>query len=111
MSWQQRRYENTERRATEVAEKGIKYIGMGVSGGEEGARNGAHLHAAWQDLCVVTLRSLSGRGPCPRRVDPRGDTCDCDYACAGPSMMPGGDKEAYKALEPIVSKVAAQVNS
>ena len=24
-------------------------------------------------------------------------------------MMPGGDKEAYKALEPIVSKVAAQV--
>ena len=25
-------------------------------------------------------------------------------------MMPGGDKEAYKALEPIVSKVAAQVD-
>ena len=25
-------------------------------------------------------------------------------------MMPGGDKEAYKALEPIVSKVAAQVS-
>ncbi len=25
-----------------MAEKGIKYIGMGVSGGEEGARNGAH---------------------------------------------------------------------
>ena len=24
-------------------------------------------------------------------------------------MMPGGDKEAYEALEPIVSKVAAQV--
>ena len=24
-------------------------------------------------------------------------------------MMPGGDKEAYKSLEPIVSKVAAQV--
>ena len=36
-----RRYENTERRAAAVAEKGIKYIGMGVSGGEEGARNGA----------------------------------------------------------------------
>ena len=37
------RYENTERRAAEVAEKGIKYIGMGVSGGEEGARNGERL--------------------------------------------------------------------
>ncbi len=34
------RYENTERRAAAVAEKGIKYMGMGVSGGEEGARNG-----------------------------------------------------------------------
>eukprot|EP00854_Cymbomonas_tetramitiformis_P000625 gene625-1054_t len=33
-------YENTERRAAQVAELGLKYIGMGVSGGEEGARNG-----------------------------------------------------------------------
>lgn len=33
-------YENTERRAKEVAERGILYMGMGVSGGEEGARNG-----------------------------------------------------------------------
>jgi 6-phosphogluconate dehydrogenase len=39
------RYENTERRAKKVAEKGIRYMGMGVSGGEEGARNGtAHLY-------------------------------------------------------------------
>ena len=34
------RYENTERRKTKVAEKGLLYLGMGVSGGEEGARNG-----------------------------------------------------------------------
>lgn len=34
------RYENTERRAAEVAKKGLGYLGMGVSGGEEGARNG-----------------------------------------------------------------------
>ena len=34
------RYENSERRAAKVAEVGIKYMGMGVSGGEEGARNG-----------------------------------------------------------------------
>ena len=35
-------YENTERRSKEVAEKGLLYLGMGVSGGEEGARNGVH---------------------------------------------------------------------
>jgi len=33
-------YENTERRAKEVAKSGILYLGMGVSGGEEGARFG-----------------------------------------------------------------------
>jgi 6-phosphogluconate dehydrogenase len=33
-------YENTERRMKQVQEKGLLYIGMGVSGGEEGARNG-----------------------------------------------------------------------
>ncbi|CAM6023003.1 unnamed protein product [Sphagnum balticum] len=36
-------YENTERRATSVKEKGLLYLGMGVSGGEEGARNGPSL--------------------------------------------------------------------
>ena len=36
-----RRYENTERRAAKVAQNGLLYMGMGVSGGEEGARNGA----------------------------------------------------------------------
>ena len=33
-------YENTEHRQKKVAEKGLMYLGMGVSGGEEGARNG-----------------------------------------------------------------------
>jgi 6-phosphogluconate dehydrogenase len=60
-------YENTERRQKEVAAKGLLYLGMGVSGGEEGARN-------------------------------------------GPSMMPGGTKEAYAYIEAIVSKVSAQVD-
>eukprot|EP00246_Nothoceros_aenigmaticus_P006631 TRINITY_DN1965_c0_g2_i1.p1 TRINITY_DN1965_c0_g2~~TRINITY_DN1965_c0_g2_i1.p1 ORF type:complete len:499 (+),score=116.62 TRINITY_DN1965_c0_g2_i1:77-1573(+) len=60
-------YENTERRAKEVAEKGLLYLGMGVSGGEEGARN-------------------------------------------GPSLMPGGSFDAYKYIEDIVKKVAAQVD-
>ncbi len=36
-------YENTERRAASVKEKGLMYLGMGVSGGEEGARNGPSL--------------------------------------------------------------------
>ena len=60
-------YENTERRAAEVAKQGIHYMGMGVSGGEEGARN-------------------------------------------GPSLMPGGPPEAYKVVEPVLTKIAAQVN-
>jgi 6-phosphogluconate dehydrogenase len=60
-------YENTERRQAQLKEKGIIEIGMGVSGGEEGARR-------------------------------------------GPAMMPGGDAESYKYLQPIVEKVAAQTN-
>ena len=60
-------YENTERRAETVKAKGLLYLGMGVSGGEEGARH-------------------------------------------GPSLMPGGTLEAYKYIEDIVQKVAAQVN-
>ncbi|CDY57527.1 BnaA05g33580D [Brassica napus] len=59
-------YENTERREKAVSENGFLYLGMGVSGGEEGARN-------------------------------------------GPSLMPGGSFEAYKNIEDILLKVAAQV--
>lgn len=36
-------YQNTERRSAEVAKHGIHYMGMGVSGGEEGARKGPSL--------------------------------------------------------------------
>ncbi|GBF98115.1 hypothetical protein Rsub_10862 [Raphidocelis subcapitata] len=60
-------YENTERRKEMVEAKGLRYMGMGVSGGEEGARN-------------------------------------------GPALMPGGSPEAYKYIESVVSKVAAQVD-
>jgi 6-phosphogluconate dehydrogenase len=59
-------FKETERRAIELEGKGIRFFGMGVSGGEEGARH-------------------------------------------GPSMMPGGDKEAYAELEPVFQKIAAQV--
>ncbi|KAL1805998.1 hypothetical protein DCAR_0831743 [Daucus carota subsp. sativus] len=36
-------YENTERRIVEAKKNGLLYLGMGVSGGEEGARNGPSL--------------------------------------------------------------------
>jgi 6-phosphogluconate dehydrogenase len=55
---------DTDRRVRALAEKGMRFVGMGVSGGEEGA-----LH--------------------------------------GPSMMPGGNKDAYMHLEPLLMKMAA----
>ena len=60
-------YEDTERRVKDLETAGFNFIGMGVSGGEEGALN-------------------------------------------GPSLMPGGSKAAYDAIEPIVTKIAAQVD-
>lgn len=60
-------YTNTERRAKALQEKDILYMGMGVSGGEEGARN-------------------------------------------GPSLMPGGSREAYELVEELLRKVSAQVD-
>jgi 6-phosphogluconate dehydrogenase len=59
-------YPNSIHRAEYLKPKGIHFIGMGISGGEEGARK-------------------------------------------GPSLMPGGPKEAYLAVEPIFMKCAAQV--
>ncbi len=58
-------FHDTERRVAALAGTGIKFFGMGVSGGEEGA--------LW-----------------------------------GPSIMPGGDMEAYRHLEPILQKIAAK---
>ncbi|WP_069791387.1 decarboxylating NADP(+)-dependent phosphogluconate dehydrogenase [Cyanobacterium sp. IPPAS B-1200] len=60
-------YEDTERRTKELEATGLGFMGMGVSGGEEGALN-------------------------------------------GPSLMPGGTESAYQDLEPILTKIAAQVD-
>ncbi|XP_026191444.1 6-phosphogluconate dehydrogenase, decarboxylating 1 [Cyclospora cayetanensis] len=60
-------YQNTEQRIARCKQHGILYMGMGVSGGEEGARH-------------------------------------------GPSLMPGGDKEAWHALKPILLPIAAQID-
>jgi len=60
-------FSDTNRRAEEMKTKGLHFFGMGVSGGEEGARK-------------------------------------------GPSMMPGGDPNAYKVVQPIFEAIAAKVN-
>jgi len=60
-------YTNSIRRAESLSGKGIMYIGMGISGGESGART-------------------------------------------GPSLMPGGPLDAYKLVEPIFLKSAAQLS-
>ncbi|RDC62840.1 NADP-dependent phosphogluconate dehydrogenase [Adhaeribacter pallidiroseus] len=60
-------FPDTDRRVVALAEKGIHFFGMGISGGEKGAR-------------------------------------------FGPSMMPGGDRQAYERLRPIFEAVAAKVN-
>ncbi|MDB9314806.1 decarboxylating NADP(+)-dependent phosphogluconate dehydrogenase [Spirulina sp. CS-785/01] len=60
-------YEDTERRTQDLEAVNLGFVGMGVSGGEEGA-----LH--------------------------------------GPSLMPGGTAAAYQELEPILTKIAAQVD-
>jgi 6-phosphogluconate dehydrogenase len=60
-------FSDTVRREKRAAERGVALLGVGISGGEEGA-----------------LR--------------------------GPSIMPGGDRDAYALVEPIFNGIAAQVD-
>src|SRR5476651_2675481 len=60
-------FTDTNRRVDELEAKGFHFFGMGISGGEEGARK-------------------------------------------GPSMMPGGDKDAYNVMKPILESIAAKVD-
>jgi len=60
-------FTDTNRRVEELETKGFHFFGMGISGGEEGARR-------------------------------------------GPSMMPGGDKDAYNVMKPILESIAAKVD-
>ena len=60
-------YKDTQRREAELSGAGIHFVGMGVSGGEEGA-----LH--------------------------------------GPSIMPGGTKESYDRLGPMLESISAHVD-
>jgi 6-phosphogluconate dehydrogenase len=61
-------FKDTDARAQRLMARGIHFLGVGVSGGEEGARR-------------------------------------------GPSIMPGGPKEAYERVRPIFEAAAAKVGS
>lgn len=60
-------FPDTDRRVKSLAEKQIHFFGMGVSGGEAGARH-------------------------------------------GPSMMPGGNRDAYERVRPILESISAKVD-
>ncbi|MDO5029007.1 MAG: NADP-dependent phosphogluconate dehydrogenase [Corynebacterium sp.] len=60
-------YTDTIRREKAIRERGLHYVGAGISGGEEGALN-------------------------------------------GPSIMPGGTKESYESLGPLLESVSAHVD-
>src|ERR671922_110855 len=59
-------FKDTQRRENEMRMQHLNFFGMGVSGGEEGARH-------------------------------------------GPSLMPGGERDGYDDMAPILTKIAAQV--
>ena len=60
-------FTDTQRRGKELEDRGIHFVGCGVSGGEEGALK-------------------------------------------GPSLMPGGPRESWEIIAPILRKIAAQVD-
>jgi 6-phosphogluconate dehydrogenase len=72
-------FEDTRRRGALVREKGLHFVGCGVSGGEEGARHGPSImpggsDAAWARIKDV-LEAISARtdaGPCVTHVGPDG---------------------------------------
>ncbi|CAI0451272.1 unnamed protein product [Linum tenue] len=65
-------YENTERRQKAMLEKGLLYLGMGVSGGEEGARNGPSMmpggsfevYKYIEDILLKVAAQVPDSGPC-----------------------------------------------
>jgi 6-phosphogluconate dehydrogenase len=64
------RYRNTERRQKEIAPHGIAFLGMGISGGEEGARHGPSLmpggdRAGYDELAPLLSKiAAQADGPC-----------------------------------------------
>lgn len=72
-------FQDTERRAAAAEAAGVPYLGIGVSGGEEGARHGPSImgggpRAAWDRVAPV-LQSIAARHgdtPCATWMGPRG---------------------------------------
>jgi 6-phosphogluconate dehydrogenase len=72
-------FHNTLRRSKELESKGVHFVGMGISGGEEGARNGPSLmpggpRAAY-DLIEPILSKCAAQvndGPCSGYIGPVG---------------------------------------
>ena len=72
-------YKNTERRTVELQKAGIRYFGMGVSGGEEGARNGPSMmpggdEAGYKELAPILTKIAAQHpdGPCVTYIGPGG---------------------------------------
>lgn len=72
-------YEDTVRRTEELEATGLRFIGMGVSGGEEGALNGPSLmpggtEAAYKDLSPILTKIAAqvDDGPCVTYIGPGG---------------------------------------
>ncbi|MBV6621434.1 MAG: NADP-dependent phosphogluconate dehydrogenase [Rivularia sp. (in: Bacteria)] len=72
-------YEDTERRTRELEPKGFRFIGMGVSGGEEGALNGPSLmpggtESSYQYLSPILTKIAAqvDDGPCVAYCGPGG---------------------------------------
>src|SRR5580704_3850486 len=72
-------FTDTQRRCKEMEEKGIHYVGMGVSGGEEGALKGPSLmpggpRASWEIIAPI-YRKIAAQvdgEPCCRYMGPDG---------------------------------------
>lgn len=74
-------FKDTIRRTAYVEEKGFRYIGMGVSGGEQGARYGPSLMpggsaSAWQEIKEI-FQAISAK------VGPQKDIPCCDWIGSG----------------------------
>ncbi len=73
-------YSDSERRVEELAAKGLLFVGSGVSGGEEGARNGPSIMpggaAEARDLVMPMLQAVAARAkdgsPCAEWLGPGG---------------------------------------
>ncbi|MGL5833745.1 MAG: decarboxylating NADP(+)-dependent phosphogluconate dehydrogenase [Waterburya sp.] len=72
-------YDDTERRTRDLESSGLGFVGMGVSGGEEGALNGPSLmpggtEAGYRDLepILTTISAQVDDGPCVTYIGPGG---------------------------------------